>query len=70
MAQNTLTQADWRSILRGAIVNIGGTILLTGGMFIGTIGNDGHFNWLVLKIALVTNLSTVIVNIAKKFLGT
>jgi hypothetical protein len=70
MAQNTLTQEDWRSVLRGAVVNIGGTALLTFGMFLGSIGNDGSFNWLVLKIALATNLSTVVVNIAKKFLTT
>lgn len=69
MAQNTLTQADWKSVLRGALINLGGTALLTFGMFLGSIGNDGSFNWLVLKIALATNLSTVIVNTAKKFLS-
>lgn len=69
MAQNTITKADWKSVVRGAFVNLGGTALLTFGMFLGSIGNDGSFNWTVLKIALATNLSTVVVNIAKKFLG-
>ena len=68
MATNTLTQADWKSILVGGLINLGGTALLTVGMFLGTIGNDGTFNWLVLKIALATNLSTVFVNTARKFL--
>lgn len=68
-AQFTLNNADWKAILKGALVNIGGTVLLTVGMFLGTISAEGGFNFLVLKIALATNLSTVIVNIARKFLA-
>lgn len=65
--QFELNQEDWQSVLRGAIKNLVGTALLTFGMFLGTISNEGTFNWLALKIALATNLSTVIVNIVTKY---
>jgi hypothetical protein len=56
---------DWISILKGAAINVGGTILLTVGQWL----TAGGFSLETLKIALGANLGAVLVNIARKFLS-
>lgn len=61
----TINGEDWLSVVRGAAINVGGTILLTVGQWLVA----GDFSVTTLKIALGANLGAVVVNIARKFLS-
>ena len=65
--QFSITSENLRSIFRGALINLSGTVLLSIGVFLqGTAFSVNDFR--ILGFALLSNLGAVIVNTVRKFL--
>jgi hypothetical protein len=65
--QYKLTVDNWKSIYKGALINLAGTVLLTIGLFLQSgkfSGEDFRF----IGVALLANLGAVIVNTVRKFI--
>lgn len=63
-----LTGDNWKSIAKGALINIAGTFLLSVGMFL-QAGEFTNNDFRILGFALLANLGAVIVNTVRKFIS-